>query len=86
MLKLSYQEFKTTSINVLRAAAAAKLFQSCLTLCDPIDSSPAGSSIPGILQEEQWSGLPLPSPNILRVLTDNVDRKQGQMGNETDEK
>ena len=32
------------------AAAAAKLLQSCLTLCDPIDGSPPGSPIPGILQ------------------------------------
>ena len=31
------------------AAAAAKLFQSCPTLCDPIDSSPPGSTILGIL-------------------------------------
>ena len=31
------------------AAAAAKSLQSCLTLCDPIDSSPPGSPIPGIL-------------------------------------
>ena len=32
------------------AAAAAKSLQSCLTLCDPIDSSPAGSPVPGIFQ------------------------------------
>ena len=32
------------------AAAAAKLLQLCPTLCDPIDGSPPGSSIPGILQ------------------------------------
>ena len=32
------------------AAAAAKLLQSCPTLCDPIDGSPPGSRIPGILQ------------------------------------
>ena len=32
------------------AAAAAKWLQSCPTLCDPIDGSPPGSSIPGILQ------------------------------------
>ena len=32
------------------AAAAAKSLQSCLTLCDLIDSSPPGSAIPGILQ------------------------------------
>jgi len=30
--------------------AAAKLLQSCPTLCDPIDGSPSGSTIPGILQ------------------------------------
>ena len=32
------------------AAAAAKSLQSCPTLCDPRDSSPSGSPIPGILQ------------------------------------
>ena len=31
-------------------AAAAKSLQSCLTLCNPIDSSPPGSPVPGILQ------------------------------------
>ena len=36
----------------------AKLLQSCLTLCDPMDGSPPGSPIPGIL----WSGLPFPFP------------------------
>ena len=41
------------------AAAAAKLLQSCLTLCDPLDGSPSGSSVPRILQA---SGLPFPSP------------------------
>ena len=34
----------------LAAAAAAKSLQSCLTLCDPIDGSPPGSPVPGILQ------------------------------------
>ena len=32
------------------AAAATKSLQSCLTLCDPIDGSPPGSPVPGILQ------------------------------------
>ena len=32
------------------AAVAAKLLQSCPTLCDPRDSSPPGSPVPGILQ------------------------------------
>ena len=44
------------------AAAAAKLLQSCLALCDPIDGSLPGSSVPGILQQEHCSGLPFPSP------------------------
>ena len=32
------------------AAAAAKLLQSCPTLCDPIEGSPPGPAVPGILQ------------------------------------
>ena len=32
------------------AAAASKSLQSCLTLCDPIDGSPRGSPVPGVLQ------------------------------------
>ena len=35
---------------MVAAAAAAKSLQSCPTLCDPIDGSPPGSSVPGILQ------------------------------------
>ena len=37
-------------VAVAAAAAAAKSLQSCPTLCDPIDGSPPGSSVPGILQ------------------------------------
>ena len=36
--------------NLAAAAAAAKSLQSCPTLCDPIDGSPPGSPVPGILQ------------------------------------
>ena len=41
------------------AAAAAKSLQSCPTLCDPIDSSPPGSPIPGILQARvlEWGAI-----------------------------
>ena len=48
----SYQLFVT-------AAAAAKLLQSCPTLCDPIDGSPPGSTIPGILQARtlEWVAI-----------------------------
>ena len=42
-----------------RTAAAAKLLQSCLTLCDPIDGSPTGSPVPGILQARtlEWVAI-----------------------------
>ena len=39
-----------TSLNKTAAAAAAKLLQSCPTLCDPMDYSPSGSFIHGIFQ------------------------------------
>ena len=43
----------------LMLAAAAKLLQSCPTLCDPIDDSPPGSPIPGILQTRtlEWVAI-----------------------------
>ena len=42
-------------------AAAAKLLQSCPTLCDPIDGSPPGSPVPGILQARtlEWVAISL---------------------------
>ena len=46
----------------LAAATAAKLLQSCPALCDPIDGSPPGSPVPGILQAKTLDGLPFPSP------------------------
>ena len=39
-----------TALYTLTATTAAKLLQSCPTLCDPIDGSPPGSAVPGILQ------------------------------------
>ena len=41
------------------AAAAAKSLQSCLTVYDPIDSSPPGLSVPGILQARtlEWVAI-----------------------------
>ena len=43
------------------AAAAAKSLQSCPTLCDPIDGSPPGSPVPGILQARtlEWVAVSL---------------------------
>ena len=41
------------------AAAAVKSLQPCLTLCDPIDSSPPVSPVPGILQARtlEWAAI-----------------------------
>ena len=41
------------------AAAAATSLQSCPTLCDPIDGSPPGSAVPGILQARtlEWVAI-----------------------------
>ena len=48
-----------TTASAAAAAAAAKSLQSCPTLCNPIDSSPPVSSIPGILQERtlEWVAM-----------------------------
>ena len=42
-----------------KAAAAAKLLQSCPTLCDPLDGSPPASAVPGILQARilEWGAI-----------------------------
>ena len=48
-----------TYYSLYLSAAAAKSLQSCLTLCDPIDGSPPGSTIPGILQARtlEWVAI-----------------------------
>jgi len=47
------------SLSLLNASAAAKSLQSCPTLCNPIDSSPPGSPVPGILQARtlEWVAI-----------------------------
>ena len=44
---------------IYAAAAAAKSLQSCPTLCDPIDGSPPGFPVPGILQARtlEWLAI-----------------------------
>ena len=53
------------------AAAAAKSLHWCPTLCDPIDGSPPGSPVPGILQARTLEGLPFPSP--MKVKSESED-------------
>jgi len=47
------------AVEVPHTAAAAKSLQSCPTLCDPIDGSPPGSPLPGILQARtlEWVAI-----------------------------
>jgi len=57
---ISYSNWGSKNIHTLNlVAAAAKLLQSCPTLCDPIDSSPPGFPIPGILQARtlEWVAI-----------------------------
>ena len=49
--------------NQYNAAAAAKSLQPCPTLCDPIDGSPPGSPIPGILQARTLEWVTISFPN-----------------------
>ena len=51
--------FPSVVVSHSAAAAAAKLLQSCLTLCDPTDGSPPGSPVPGILQARtlEWVAI-----------------------------
>ena len=41
------------------------VIQSCLTLCDPMDCGPPGSSVMRISRQGYWSRLPFPSPGDL---------------------
>ena len=54
---LPFRVFSNTTVQ--KHAAAAKSLQSCPTLCDPIDGSPPGTSIPGILQATvlEWGAI-----------------------------
>ena len=56
--------------NLAAAAAAAKLLQSCLTLCDPIDGSLPGSSVLGILQAKvlEWVAIAFSMTNLDSIL------------------
>ena len=64
MEEITFEEQNKVKIKELRtvsetSAAAAKSLQSCPTLCDPIDGSPPGSPVPGILQARtlEWVAI-----------------------------
>ena len=55
----SEEELKYLLMKMEVAAAVPKSLQSCPTLCDPIDGSPPGSPLPGILQARtlEWAAI-----------------------------
>ena len=59
-------------------AAAAKSLQSCLTLCNPIDGSPPGSAVPGILQVRtlEWVAISFSNAWKWKVKVNSLSRVQ----------
>ena len=49
-------------LQCMKVKSEREVAQSCLTLRDPMDYSPPGSSVHGIFQAKYWTGVPLPSP------------------------
>ena len=58
------------------AAAAAKSLQSCPTMCDPIDGSPPGSPVPGILQARtlEWVAMSFSNAEKWKVKVKSLSR------------
>ena len=61
-----YKLARSVRENAAAAAAAAKSLQLCPTLCDPIDGSPPGSPVPGILQARtlEWVAISFSMTNL----------------------
>ena len=66
-------EINVHSSNIILAAsaAAAKLLQSCPTLCDPIDGIPPGSPLPGILQARILEWVAISFSNLYWLVVPN---------------
>ena len=60
-------------VNQVPAAAAAKSLQSCPTLCDPIDGSPPGSPVPGILQARTLEWVAISFSKCMKVKSESED-------------
>ena len=60
------------AMSTLNSPLASACAQSCLTLCDPMDCSPPGSSVHGIFEARIWDRLPFPPPGDLPNLRDQT--------------
>ena len=58
------------------AAAAAKSLQSCSTLCDPIDSSPPGFPVPGILQARTLEWVAISFSQVALVVKNPISKAE----------
>ena len=62
-IQMANKHMKRCSTLLIIAAAAAKSLQLCLTLCNPMDGSPPGYPIPGILQARTLEWISISFPN-----------------------
>ena len=74
----SYTKINSTWIKdkCKAAAAVAKSLQSCPTLCDPIDGSPLGSPVPGILQARtlEWVAISFSISNVYQQVNEWLNK------------
>jgi len=81
-LSLFPEGFRAASLTIKRIpslkSAAAKLLQSCPTLCDPIDGSSSGSPVPGILQARtlEWVAISFSNAWKWKVKVKSLSRVQ----------
>ena len=73
-----YVTLRIRHLEMLAAAAAAKLLQSCPPLCNPIGSSPSGSPVPGILQARtlEWVAISFSNAWKWKVKVKSLSRAQ----------
>ena len=78
MLKFDRKQQNSVKQLSFNAAAAAKSLQSCPTLCDPIDGSPPGSPVPGILQARtlEWVAISFSNAWKRKVKVKSLSRVQ----------
>ena len=76
LMILIFPQRKISKCFLVAAAAAAKSLMSCLTLCDPRDSSPPGSLVPGILQARTlgWVAISFPKAWKWKVKVKSLSR------------
>ena len=75
-LGVSWAQVSWIMFAAYTATAAAKSLQSCLTLCDPIDGSPPGSPVPGILQARtlEWVAISFSNAWTWKVKVKSLSR------------